>query len=156
MLPLAPRRMLFSEEVNRIKRWILAWIGGPILGIVNGGTRDVLYEEALGEKAAGIVSTGTLLALLGGYMWLLQRRWPLENEREALSVGAAWAGLTILFESAFGHWVEGESWSAVLDHYDVTAGNAWIVIPAAMVVGPELIRRLAAREAGHVGHAKPA
>lgn len=107
-----------------MKPWILAWIGGPILGILNGGTRDVLYEEALGEKAAGIVSTGTLLALLGGYMWLLQRRWPLENEREALSVGAAWAGLTILFESAFGHWLEGESWSAVLDHYDVTAGNA--------------------------------
>ena len=41
-----------------MKRWIVAWLGAPILGILNGGTRDVLYEEALGEKAAGIVSTG--------------------------------------------------------------------------------------------------
>lgn len=139
-----------------MKRWIVAWLGAPILGILNGGTRDVLYEEALGEKAAGIVSTGTLLALLGAYMWILQRRWPLKTEPEALSVGAAWAGLTVLFESAFGHWVEGESWSTVLEHYDVTAGNAWLVVPAAMVVGPEIVRRLEAREAAHAGRPKTA
>lgn len=130
-----------------MKRWILAWLGGPVLGIVNGGTRELVYEEALGEKAAGIVSTGTLLALLGGYMCLLERRWPLENQREALTVGAGWAALTVVFESAFGHWVEGESWTSVLENYDVTAGKAWIVVPAAMVVGPELARRAAAHEA---------
>jgi hypothetical protein len=106
-------------------------MGAPVLGILNGGTRDALYEEAVGETAAGIISTGTLLGLLAGYMWLLQRRWPLEGQRDALSVGAAWAVLTVAFESAFGHWVEGESWSTVLEHYDVTAGKAWIVVPAA-------------------------
>ena len=89
-------------------------------------------------------------------MWILQGRWPLKTEPEALSVGAAWAGLTVLFESAFGHWVEGESWSTVLEHYDVTAGNAWLVVPAAMVVGPELVRRLEAREAAHAGRPKTA
>lgn len=131
-----------------MKRWVLAWVGGPILAILNGGARDFLYEDALGEKAANAISTGTLLTLLGGYMWLLQRRWPLESPREALSVGATWAALSVLFESTFGHWVEGESWSTILGHYDITA-EAWIVVPLAMVVGPELVRRLAAREAGH-------
>jgi hypothetical protein len=132
-----------------VKRWILAWLGAPVLGIVNGGVRDALYEEAVGENAAGVISTGTLLALLGGYIWLLERRWPLRSEREALTVGAAWAALTVLFESAFGHWVEGESWPAVFEHYDVTVGNAWIVVPLAMAAGPELLRRLAARDAAH-------
>lgn len=61
-----------------MKQWILAWLGAPVLGIVNGGARDALYEEAIGEKAAGVVSTGTLLALLAGYMWLLERRWRFE------------------------------------------------------------------------------
>jgi hypothetical protein len=56
-----------------VKRWILAWLGAPVLGIVNGGARDALYEEAIGAKAAGVVSTGTLLALLAGYMWLLEQ-----------------------------------------------------------------------------------
>jgi hypothetical protein len=138
-----------------MKRWILAWLGAPVIGIVNGGTRDALYEEAVGEKVAGVLSTGTLLALLAGYMWLLERRWPLRSGREALSVGVSWAALTVLFESAFGHWVEGESWSAVFAHYDVRAGNAWIVIPVAMAAGPELVRRLAARDAAdHAPHAK--
>jgi hypothetical protein len=132
-----------------MRRWILAWMGAPVLGILNGGTRDALYEEAVGENAAGIISTGTLLGLLAGYMWLLQRRWPLEGQRDALSVGAAWAVLTVAFESAFGHWVEGESWSTVLEHYDVTAGKAWIVVPAAMALGPEVMRRLSAHEAHH-------
>jgi hypothetical protein len=85
-----------------MKRWILAWLGAPVIGIVNGGARDALYEEAVGEKAAGVISTGTLLALLAAYMWLLERRWPLRSRREALEVGAAWAALTVLFESAFG------------------------------------------------------
>ena len=137
-----------------MKRWILAWIGAPILGIVNGGTRELLYKGALGEKAAGIVSTGTLLALLASYMWLLQRRWPLASEREALSVGAAWAAMTVLFESAFGHWVEGESWSKVLEQYDVTAGNPWIVVPISMLVGPEVVRRLTADESSHAGRTR--
>lgn len=138
-----------------MSRWILAWLGAPVLGIVNGGARDALYEEAVGENAAGVISTGTLLALLAGYMWLLERRWPLRGRREALEVGVSWAALTVLFESAFGHWVEGESWSAVVKHYDVAAGNSWIVIPLAMAAGPELVRRLAVRDAAdHAPHAR--
>lgn len=137
-----------QPDAGSTGRWLLAWLGGPVLGILNGGARDALYEEAVGEQAANVVSTGTLLALLAGYMWLLERRWPLRTRREALTVGAAWAVLTVLFEAGFGRWVEGEPWSAVLEQYDVTAGNAWIVVPAAMAAGPELVRRLAARDAG--------
>lgn len=86
-------------------------------------TREALCKDAVGERAAGDISTGTLLGLLAGYMWLLERRWPLDGEREALSVGAAWAILTVGFETVFGRWVEGESWSTVLEQYDVRAGN---------------------------------
>ena len=123
-----------------MKRWLLAWLGAPVLGVANGGAREALYADALGDDAAGVVSTGTLLALLAGYIWLLERRWPLADRREALTVGAAWAALTVAFETSFGHWVEGESWSAVLGNYDVTAGKIWILVPAAMMVGPELAR----------------
>ena len=52
------------------------------------------------------------------------------------------------FEFGFGHWVEGDSWSTLLANYDVTAGKVWVLVPAALVVGPELVRRLAARERG--------
>ena len=136
-----------------MKRWILAWLGAPVLGIVNGGARDALYEDAVGEKAAGVISTGTLLALLVGYMWLLEGRWPLRSRREALSVGVSWAALTVLFESA--SVVGGQLRIAGFEQYDVTAGNAWVVIPLAMAAGPELVRRLAARQAAdHAPHAQ--
>ena len=138
------------------KRWILAWVGASVLGVVNGAARDATYADAVGEDAAGVISTGTLLGLLAGYVWLLQRRWPLETRREALSVGAAWGALTVAFEFGFGHWVAGDSWPTLLEAYDVTEGKVWILVPAAMVAGPELARRLSARELGDVRRARAA
>ena len=129
-----------------MKRWILAWVGAPVLGVANGAARETLYTDAVGEDTANAISTGTLLAMLGGYVWLLHRRWPLGSRREALSVGAAWAAMTVAFEFAFGHWVAGDPWSELLENYDVTAGRAWALVPAAMFAGPELARRLAAPE----------
>ena len=136
------------------KRWLLAWVGTPVLAIVNGGTREALYTDAVGDDAAHAISTGTLLGLLGGYMWILQRRWPLESRREALSVGSTWAALAIAFEFGFGHWVEGESWSTLVANYEVTAGKVWILVPAALAVGPDVVRRLAAHERPDPGYAR--
>ena len=135
---------------------MLAWVGAPALAIVNGAARETLYADSVGDDAAGAISTGTLLGFLGGYMWLLQRRWPLGSRREALSVGASWAALAVAFEFAFGHWVEGESWSTLLESYDVTAGRTWILVPAALVVGPELARRADDGERGDVRHLRAA
>jgi hypothetical protein len=129
-----------------MKRWIGAWVGASVLGVANGASREAVYADAVGDDAAHVISTGTLLSLLAGYVWLLQRRWPLGNRREALSVGAAWAAMTVAFEFGFGHWVDGDSWSALLENYDVTAGKVWILVPAAMAAGPELARLMAAPE----------
>jgi hypothetical protein len=124
------------------KRWISAWIGAAALGVANGAGREALYADAAGEEAAHVISTGTLLVLLGGYTWLLQRRWPLRSRREALSVGAAWAMMTVAFELGFGHWVNGDSWPELLESYDLAAGRVWVLVPVAMAAGPEVARRL--------------
>ena len=141
-------------EIRR--RWISAWLGAAALGVANGVSREVLYADAVGDEAAHFISTGTLLALLGGYMSLLQRRWPLSSRREALSVGAAWAVMTVAFEFGFGHWVDGDSWSALLENYDVSAGKIWVVVPIAMAGGPELVRRLTHAEHPGIRHARTA
>jgi hypothetical protein len=44
--------------------------------------------------------------------------------------------MTVVFEFAFGHWVDGDSWSALLENYDVRAGKVWSLVPTAMAVGP--------------------
>ena len=128
-----------------MKKWIVAWFGASVLGVANGVVRETTYADTVGDDAAHLVSTGALLGLLGGYMWLLQRRWPLQSRQEAIKVGAAWAAMTVAFEFGFGHWVDGDSWSELLENYDVTAGRIWILVPAAMASGPELVRLLSMR-----------
>ena len=130
-----------------MRKWLFAWLGAPVLAIANGGAREALYAESVGDDAAQAISTGTLLGLIGGYMWLLEQKWPLAGRREAVSVGAAWSAMAVAFEFAFGHWVEGESWPDLLANYDVTAGKLWILVPAGLLTGPEAVRLMAARKA---------
>ena len=54
--------------------------------------------------------------------------------------------MTVAFEFGFGHWVDGDSWSALLENYDITAGKIWVLVPIAMATGPELARRLTRSE----------
>ena len=138
------------------RRWISAWLGAAALGVANGVSCEALYTDAAGDEAAHVISTGTLLALLGGYTWLLQRRWPLSSRREALSVGAAWATMTVAFEFGFGHWVDGDSWSALVENYDLTAGKIWVLVPIAMATGPELARHLTRSEHSRIRHPRTA
>lgn len=128
-----------------LRRWLVAWVGAPALAIVNGAARELVYKDKVGESAADQVSVAPLLALLAIYFWVLQRRWPLATRREALSVGATWAALSVLFEFGFGHYVEGDSWAELARTYDVTAGNLWILIPLGIAAGPVAVRAFDAR-----------
>ena len=118
------------------RRWLLAWLGGSVLGIVNGVVRELTYKERVGEATANQLSGLTLLVLLAAYFQVLQRRWPLPSRRVALNVGLAWAVLTVGFEFGFGHWVDRKSWSELAGNYDLAEGNLWLVVLAWISVGP--------------------
>lgn len=130
------------------RRWLVAWVGAPVLAIVNGAIRELAYEDHMGESTADQVSVAPLIALLALYFWVLQRRWPLATRRDALLVGAAWAAMSVLFEFGFGHYVEGDSWADLLRTYDATAGNLWILIPLWIAAGPVAVRAIAAARSG--------
>lgn len=132
---------LRSERTSR--RWVVAWLGASVLGIANGGIRDFGYEKRVGDSTAGQISTGTLIALLALYFWVLQRRWPLASRRDALSVGAIWVVLTVLFEFGFGSAAEGLAWGEMLEPYDVTKGNVWILVLLWIAAGPIVVRAIA-------------
>lgn len=88
---------------------MVAWLGGPILGIANTTARELAYKDQVGELAAHQISTATAIALFAGYFWALERRWPLPTSRAALAAGGAWTSMTVLFEFGFGHYVAKES-----------------------------------------------
>jgi hypothetical protein len=141
--PRASVRRFWRTRTTR--RWVLAWVGTPVLAIINGAARELAYKDQVGESTANQISVAPLIALLALYFWMLQRRWPLATTRDALSVGAIWAALSVLFEFGFGHYVEGDSWADLVRTYDVTTGNLWILIPLWIATGPVTIRAIAAR-----------
>ncbi len=130
---------------NRTFRaWIIAWLGGSVLGIVNGVARELTYKDRIGETTANQISAGTLSALLALYFVILQRRWPIPTTRNALEIGCAWAVLTVLFEFGFGHWVDRKSWDELLANYDITEGQLWSLVLLWIGVGPAATRTVAA------------
>ena len=126
-----------------LRRWLLAWVGAPVLAILNGAARELVYKDQVGDSAANQISVAPLIALLALYFWVLQRRWPLRSTRDALSIGAIWVALSVLFEFGFGHYVEGDTWTDLFQNYDVTAGNIWILILLWIAAGPATVRAIA-------------
>ena len=143
-----PRRVRRHPQARIWRPWLVAWLGASVLGIVNGGVREVVYADRLGETAARHVSVATLIALLALYVAALDRRWPLPSRRIALRVGAAWAGVTVAFELGFGHWVAGDSWAELAGQYDVLAGRTWVLVLAWIAVAPAVLRALRVRSGG--------
>ena len=122
--------------------WLAAWVGGAVLAVANGTVRELVLLPRMHESTAHQLSTASLLALLGGYFWVLHRRWPIRTVTTAGRIGATWVLLTVTFEFGLGHYVEGKSWSALTADYDVTDGRIWVFVLLWTAVGPAVIRRL--------------
>ena len=119
--------------------WLIAWLGAAVLGVGNGVARAALYEKRIGPRRAHYASTATLLLLLSAYIRLVSRVWPIRSRVQALRIGGAWSGLTIAFEFGFGRIVAHDSWSALLDQYNLARGKIWALIPLRMALGPAVL-----------------
>jgi hypothetical protein len=140
------RRRLRTDRV--LRRWLAAWVGGSALGIVNGVVRELTYKDHVGESAANQISTGTLIALLALYFWILDKRWPIPTIRSALTIGATWVVWTVLFEFGFGHYVDGKSWSELVDNYNMAEGHLWSLVLLWIGFGPLIVRAVRERRDG--------
>lgn len=123
-------------------RWIAAWPGGAVIGVLNGTAREALYARCVGERTAHQISTATIIALLAAYFVALDRRWPLRSRREALGAGVGWLALTAAFEFGFGHWVANEDWPELLADYDLSRGRLWSLVLAWAALGPLAVEEL--------------
>jgi len=127
------------------RRWTVAWLGGAVIGIANGVARETLYRDRTGDLAAHQVSSATAVALFAAYFAALERRWPLESDREALVVGGRWLAMTVLFEFGFGRGVDRRSWAELLRDYDLRRGRVWPLVLAWLAVGPLAVRHVCER-----------
>jgi hypothetical protein len=137
-----PDRRLPRRSEGAWRPWTLAWFGACGLAITNGIVRQALYEGHVGDLQAHQTSTATLLAVLALYVWMLQRRWPIEAARTALAIGAVWTVLTLTFEFGFGHYVADQSWADLLEAYDLANGRVWVLVPLWTLVAPAVMRTI--------------
>jgi lysylphosphatidylglycerol synthetase-like protein (DUF2156 family) len=142
---------MVSHGRTAFGRWMLFWLGGPVLGVGNGALREAVYARRLGELRAHQLSTLTLVALLGGYVAALERRWPIARASDAALVGAAWAAMTAEFELAFGHYVAHAPWSQLLRDYDLRKGRLWSLVLCTATLAPAAARAVRVRRTSHGG-----
>jgi hypothetical protein len=126
--------------VTTFRRWTAAWAGGSVLGIANGVLRERVLRRRLDEPHANRLSAVSLIALLALYLDRLQRRWPIPTARGAAEIGATWAALTVLFEFAFGHYVDRKSWEELVANYDLRSGHLWPLVLLWIGIGPAVAR----------------
>ena len=133
--------------------WLIAWLGGAVIAIGNGTVRELVYKPYTGERPAHYISTALGISLLAVYMRALDRKWPLPSGRSAMGIGLSWLAMTTAFEFGFGHYVEDNPWELLLEQYDVTRGNVWVLVLLWVATGPALIRALRTRGASQTGSA---
>jgi hypothetical protein len=134
---------LIIERRGPLRPWLIAWVGGSVLGVLNGVVREGAYKRWVGERAANDISVATLILMLASYFYALQCRWPLATRRQAAEVGVFWVVLTVLFEFGFGHWGDHKSWDELLDNYNLAEGHLWPLVLVWIAVGPTVIREAA-------------
>lgn len=130
------------RPARAVRRWLVAWVGGAVIGVTNGIAREATLAKRFDERTAHQLSTLTAIGGFAGYFALLQRRWPLSSTREALDVGGAWLALTVAFEFGFGRLVAKQSWPELLADYDLARGRTWPLVLAWIAVGPAAMATL--------------
>jgi len=122
------------------RRWSAAWLGAVALALVNAAVREVAYVDAVGEQAAHQIATIALILLLGAYVALLERFWPIPSTRLALTIGFMWAAATVGFEFGFGV-ATGVDLSEIVANYNLADGKLWVLVPVAIAFMPAAVRR---------------
>lgn len=126
-------------------KYILAWIPMVLIAIGNGILRELWYGKSVSELAAHQTSTLTAVVLFGLYIWAVIRTWPPDSLRQAYLIGLVWLGLTVAFESLFGHYVAGHTWRRLLHDYNLFAGRVWLIVLIWVTIAPCIFFRITDR-----------
>jgi hypothetical protein len=92
---------------------------------VNGALRETVLIPRSGALVGRIVSTLLLSAFILVFAWLTIGWIAPRTRKAAWLVGLVWVLLTLAFEFLAGHFLFHNSWSSLLEDYDVLRGRIW-------------------------------
>lgn len=109
-------------------KYVISWIPGIPIAIINGLIRNALYRQFLNELHAHQLSAVSFAVFFGIYVWFIIKWLKLSSSQDALRLGLIWLVLTIAFEFLFGHFVMGNPWSMLFHDYNLLAGRVWVLV----------------------------
>src|SRR5688500_6859570 len=119
-------------------RLIAIWLLLAVLMVLNGVLREGVLVPQVGAPGAGAVSAILGIAIILGTTGLFFH--PLAGAPMARLVRASaiLVALTVVYEFAFGHWVEGQSWTELAGNYAIWNGRLWPLVLASLAIAPFL------------------
>jgi hypothetical protein len=124
-----------------LRRSFVVWLGLLVLAIANAGVREALITPSMGASAGHVISTITLCAAILLLTWLTIGWIRPHSSGDAWATGGLWFGLTAAFEFLGGHYLFGNSWSRLLEDYDVFRGRVWVLVLLTTALAPLLCAR---------------
>lgn len=118
-------------------KYFFLWFPMLFIAVINGSARDLWYKKYIAEVAARQLSTLSLIALLGVYIFFTIKKYPPQSEIQALLIGMLWMLLTLGFEFGFGLY-RGNQLHQLLDDYNIMKGHIWLLVPIWLVFAPYL------------------
>jgi hypothetical protein len=122
-------------------KFIVSWIPGIPIAIVNALLRNSLYKPFLNELHAHQLSTVSFMIFFGIYVWFVLKWLRLSSSQDAVLLGLIWLALTIIFEFLFGHFVMGHAWSKLFHDYNLFAGRVWILVLLWITIAPIIFQQ---------------
>jgi hypothetical protein len=122
------------------RRAVGVWALLAFAMVANGVARFVVLVPLLGERGGEVASGALGIALILVITRPFIRTLDFVDPRGLGEIAVLWVGLTVGFEFAFGHFVAGASWAALIANYDLLAGRTWPVVLAVVAASPFIWR----------------
>jgi hypothetical protein len=126
-------------------KFLITWIPGIPIAIINGLIRNSLYQKFLSELHAHQLSAVSFALFFSIYVWYILKWIRLSSIQDAVLLGLVWLSLTIAFEFLFGHYVMGHSWSKLFHDYNLLAGRVWIFVLIWITIIPIVLQSVQQR-----------
>lgn len=118
------------------------WFVIVVLAILNGIMRESLYNSLFDPLIARAVSSIVLIVLIFVIVYIsMTKSGMVFLSQEAIWLGAFWLALTIIFEFLFGHFIMGNTWSELLQDYNILEGHLWPLVLVTVFISPYAVSK---------------
>jgi hypothetical protein len=130
----------------QVKKILLFWLPMPFIGVINGIFRQVVILKYVNDFQAHQLSTFTLIALLAIYIYAVQKKLPIVDNKDAWITGSMWLLLTVAFEFGLGFFVSRLTFQQMLADYNIFEGRLWPVVLLSILILPVVYHILSKRK----------